>query len=127
VQFVTNAVFTYTGLTTRYRSKSLYKSILLLLSSRNILFVKRRENLRSGSNFKLQARNLSFKTWEAVFTNVRFRSWSSKPLRLFYPYLNIWLFYPYFMMIVGLHDHFNQGWLSMEAFFQTIIFFFFPF
>jgi len=23
---------------------------------------------------------LSFKTWKAVFTNVRFRSWSSKPL-----------------------------------------------
>jgi len=30
--------------------------------------------------FILQARNLNFKIWKAVFTNVRFRSWSSKPL-----------------------------------------------
>jgi len=30
--------------------------------------------------FILQAWNLSFKTWKAIFTNVRFRSWSSKPL-----------------------------------------------
>jgi len=29
---------------------------------------------------KLQAWNLSFKTWKSVFTNVRFRSWLSKPL-----------------------------------------------
>jgi len=26
----------------------------------------------------LQALNLSFKTWNSVFTNVRFRSWSSQ-------------------------------------------------
>jgi len=39
-------------------------------------------SLWSGYNacFILQARNSSFKTWKAVFTNVRFHSWSSKPL-----------------------------------------------
>jgi len=29
---------------------------------------------------ELQVWNLSFKTWKSVFTNVGFRSWSSKPL-----------------------------------------------
>jgi len=30
----------------------------------------------------LQAKNGNFKTWKAVVTNVRFRSWSSKPLNV---------------------------------------------
>jgi len=38
--------------------------------------------LRSGKKtcFILQPRNFNFKIWKVVFKNVRFRSWSSKPL-----------------------------------------------
>jgi len=64
------AAFTHAGLTTGHRMKNFYKSIFVLSSSRNILFVKRIESL---------LHKLSLKTWKSVFTNTRFRSWSSKP------------------------------------------------
>jgi len=51
-----NAAFTHAGLTTRYRQEKLYKSIFVLLNSRNIQFMKRIESLlkTAGINFEFQ-------------------------------------------------------------------------
>jgi len=51
----------------------LVKSTFLLSSSRNILFVKKIENLLHTTSKKL-----SFKTWKAVFTNVRLKTANCK-------------------------------------------------
>jgi len=60
---MTCAAFTHACLTTRNRTKSLYKSIFVLSRSRNLWFIKR------ISLFKLQIWNLSLKTLEIRFNN----------------------------------------------------------
>jgi len=69
-----NAAFTHVCLTTRYWTKSLYKSTFVLLRFRDLSFMKRIKAL------KLQAWNFSFKTWKSVFANVRYHSWSLQRL-----------------------------------------------
>jgi len=70
---VTNTAFTHAGLKTRYREKSLNKSIVARIR-RYIVYEEDRKPAKTCRN------KMSYKTWKSVFTNVRFRPWSSKPL-----------------------------------------------
>jgi len=53
-QFPTYAAFTHTCLTTRYQTKSLYKSIFVLSRSRVISFMKRIESLLKIAGMKYE-------------------------------------------------------------------------
>jgi len=56
-----NTAFTHAGLTTRYRKDNLYKNIFVLLSSRNIWFVKRIERLLHIAGMKFEFSNLEIR------------------------------------------------------------------
>jgi len=55
---MSNAAFTHVRLTTSYRTKSLYKSIFVLSSSRHISFMKRIESLLKSAGIKFKFQNL---------------------------------------------------------------------
>jgi len=61
---VTNAAFTHVGLTTRYRTKSLYKSIFVLSRSRDIQFMKRIEYLLKIAVVKFKFENLEIRFYK---------------------------------------------------------------
>jgi len=57
-----NAAFSHAGLTTSYRTKSLYKNIFALSRSRNIVVMKRIKSL-----LKIAGMKSDFKSWEIRF------------------------------------------------------------
>jgi len=59
---VSNATFTHAGLTTSYRTKSLYKSIFVLSGPRDISFMK-----KLGSLLKIPVMKFEFYNLETRF------------------------------------------------------------
>jgi len=55
---MTNSAFTHAGVITRYRTKSLYKSIFVLSKSRDISLMKRIESLLKIAGMKFEFLNL---------------------------------------------------------------------
>jgi len=69
--------------------KLVYSKYIFVFQDRAIQYTVYRK--RIDSLLKIAARKFEFKTWKSVFTNVRFRSWLSKPLSVTAALINFML------------------------------------